>query len=87
MTGKYSRTRLLQRIEKLEAQLTDCSGLAPDSPEWLAYWQEQVELHVAGKEHAPLTLEGVRAFMQAVPDDYDWNDADEAPLDAPGSNQ
>jgi hypothetical protein len=43
MTGKYSRTRLLQRIEKLEAQLTDCSGLVPDSPEWLAYWQEQID--------------------------------------------
>ena len=45
MTGKYSRTRLLQRIEKLEAQLTDCSGLVPDSPEWLAYWQAQMKLY------------------------------------------
>jgi hypothetical protein len=46
----------------------DASGLVLDSPEWLAFWQEQFRLYENGLEHVALTLEGVRALMQATPD-------------------
>jgi hypothetical protein len=39
-------------------------------PEWLAFRQRQVHLYETGQEHVPLTLEAVRAIMQATPDDY-----------------
>jgi len=39
------------------------------SPEWLAFWRQQFTLYENGEEHVPLTLEGVRAVMQAIPDD------------------
>jgi hypothetical protein len=46
----------------------DRSRLVPRSPEWLAFWQEQIRLYDAGQPHVQLTLEGVRAVMQATPD-------------------
>jgi hypothetical protein len=60
---------VLRRLEALESRRVDDSGLVPDSPEWLAFWQQQFHLHETGQEHVPLTLEGVRAVMQAIPDD------------------
>ena len=48
----------------------DGSGLILHSPEWLAYWKRQVSLYETGDENVRLTLEGVRAVMQATPDDY-----------------
>jgi hypothetical protein len=35
----------------------------------LAFWRQQFNLYENGEEHVPLTLEGVRAVMQAIPDD------------------
>ena len=67
--GKSTRSTLLRRIEELESRTTDGSGLAPHSPAWLAFWQQQYHLFETGQEHAPLTLEAVRAVMQATPDD------------------
>jgi hypothetical protein len=69
MKRKSGRANLLRRIEELESHTVDGSGLAPRSPEWLAFWQEQVQLYCDGKPHVPLTLEGVRAYMQSVPDE------------------
>jgi hypothetical protein len=66
---KPGRSNLLRRIEELETQWTDGSGLVPDSPEWLSFWQEQVRLYETGQPHVRLTLEGVRAVMQATPDE------------------
>jgi hypothetical protein len=57
---------VLHRIAALEARFTDDSGLAPHSPEWLVFWQRQIYLDTT--EHVRLTLEGVRAVMQATPD-------------------
>jgi hypothetical protein len=37
----------------------------------LSFWQRQVHLYENGEEHVPLTLEGVRAVMQATPDSGD----------------
>ena len=33
--------------------------------------REQFHLYETGQEHVPLTLEGVRAVMQAIPDYQD----------------
>ena len=68
MNRRVGKGNVLQRIEALEARSTDDSGLAPQSPEWLAFWQQQIQLYENGEEHVPLTLEGVRAVMQATPD-------------------
>ena len=68
---KPGRSNLLRRIEELETRWTDGSGLAPHSPEWLMFWQEQFRAYCAGLPHAQLTLEGMRAVMQATPDDDD----------------
>ena len=71
MNRRVGKGNVLQRIEALEARSTDDSGLAPQSPEWLAFWQRQFHLYETGQEHVPLTLEGVRAVMQATPDNAD----------------
>ena len=68
MLRRSGRANLLRRLEALESRTIDGSGLVLHSPEWLAFWQRQVSLYEMGEEHAPLTLEGVRAVMQATPD-------------------
>ena len=73
MVRKGGRTNVLRRIEALELHSVDSSGLVPNSPAWLAFWQEQARLCFAGKEHVPLTVEGLRAVMNADSDD-DWDD-------------
>ena len=69
MLRKSGRVSILRRLEALESRTVDDSGLVPDSPEWLAFWQRQFQLYENGEEHVPLTLDGVRAVMQAIPDD------------------
>ena len=68
---KSGRANILRRLEALESRTVDGSGLVPHSPEWLAFWQRQFHLYETGQEHVPLTLEGVRAVMQATPDSGD----------------
>ena len=63
---RSGRANLLRRIEELESRSLDESGLVPHSPAWLTFWQRQVGLYEIGQEHGPLTLEGVRAIMQAT---------------------
>jgi hypothetical protein len=69
------RVNLLRRIEELESLSVDRSGLVPHSPQWLAFWQEQFHLYGSGQPHVQLTLEGVRAVMQATPDQPYASDA------------
>lgn len=42
--------KLLQRILKLESQLTDTTGLAPYSAPWYAYWEDIFERLMAGED-------------------------------------
>ena len=72
MRRRSGRANILRRLEALESRTVDASGLIPDSPEWLAFWQEQFRLYENGLEHVALTLEGVRAVMQATPDGDDY---------------
>ena len=69
MHRKTGRSNILWRIAELETRLTDASGLVPHSQEWLDYWILQVSNYAAGREHAPLTIEGVRAVMQVCDPD------------------
>jgi hypothetical protein len=63
---------LERRLRKLEGNRDlDPSGFSPHSSEWLAFWQQQVRRYEVGDEHVRLTLEGLRAVMQATPDDDD----------------
>jgi hypothetical protein len=68
MLRRSGRTNIVRRIEELESHSVDGSGLVLHSPAWLAFWQRQVHLYENGEEHVRLTLEGVRAVMQATPD-------------------
>jgi hypothetical protein len=36
-------SRVLRRLEKLEARLTDRSHLTPHSQEWFDYWRERLD--------------------------------------------
>ncbi|MGO9232074.1 MAG: hypothetical protein ACLQKA_23000 [Bryobacteraceae bacterium] len=67
MQRKLGRSNLLRRIEELETRWVDGSGLAPHSPAWLEFWQRQVHLYDTGQPHVQLTLDAVRAIMQASP--------------------
>jgi hypothetical protein len=42
--------QLARRIQRLEAQLTDATGLRPQSREWRAHWEEQLSKIVSGGE-------------------------------------
>ena len=72
MPRKSGRANILRRIEALESWSVDASGLIPQSPEWLAFWTRQVELYMANQEHVPLIFEGIRAYMQSVPDSFSY---------------
>jgi hypothetical protein len=69
MKKRAGRANILRRIEELETRWTDGSGLAPHSPQWLAFWQQELDKSVAGHEYMRLPLEAARAIMQATPDE------------------
>jgi hypothetical protein len=64
MRRRPARANILSRIEELERRFTDQSCLVPNSPEWLVYWDRQIYNFMTDQEHAPLTLEAVRANMR-----------------------
>jgi hypothetical protein len=74
MKRKPGRSTLLRRIEDLESRSVDGSGIVPRSPAWLEFWQRQVHLYETGQTHIQLTLEAVRAVMQAIPDEGNGGD-------------
>jgi hypothetical protein len=65
-------TNLQRRIRRLEANLTDPSGLVPHSPKWLAYWDRQIYDYVKdGRWPAVLfPIEAFRAVMSHMKDSY-----------------
>jgi hypothetical protein len=43
-------SNLNRRLKKLEALITDDSGLVPGSARWMAYWTERVDKILAGDD-------------------------------------
>jgi hypothetical protein len=43
-------SNLRRRLHKLEARLTDSSGLIPNSQAWLDYWLREVDMIIAGDD-------------------------------------
>ena len=62
-----------RRLKKLEARLTDHTGLVPNSPRWLAYWTDWMEQFIRD-ENPPgrIPIEAYRAVMKA----NDWRKLD-----------
>ena len=58
-------TNLQRRLLKLEAQLTDVSGLVPHSKQWLDYWDREIyEYATSGIWPTVLfPIDAVRAIM------------------------
>lgn len=42
--------RFERRLQKLEAQLTDLSGLVPHTKQWFDYWMAWLDKLLAGEE-------------------------------------
>ena len=42
--------RLVRRVQRLEVQLTDGSGLKAHSPEWQAHWKQRLTRILSGEE-------------------------------------
>ena len=60
-----------RRIRKLEAHLTDPSGLVPHTQVWMRYWTQELENALANDERPkkPIPLEVARAYLQACDPD------------------
>jgi len=70
---------LNRRLKKLEAMMTDISGLVPGSPRWWAYWNEQLHRHIARDPDARNTqvpLEVLRAYIQTAEPDLIESDVE-----------
>ena len=61
-------TNIRRRISKLEALLTDTSGLTPGSQRWLEYWDRRIyDYALAPERKRPAVLfpvDAVRAVIQ-----------------------
>jgi hypothetical protein len=60
-------TNLQRRLKKIEAFMTDTSGLVPHSPRWLAYWDRQIFNYMQDPEHRrPAVLFPIDAFRAVM---------------------
>ena len=61
-------SNLRRRLHKLEARLTDSSGLIPNSQAWLDYWLRQVDMILTGEEpHERIPIAVIDAILAARP--------------------
>jgi hypothetical protein len=61
-------SNLHRRLQKLEARLTDSSGLVPNSQAWRDYWFPKVDQLASGEGPGPgvlIPLEVVHAYIAA----------------------
>jgi len=59
--------RLLTRLRKLEAQLTDHSGLVPHTKPWSDYWSPRIDELIAGEPlDQKIPLEVIDALMHGA---------------------
>ncbi|MBZ5625194.1 MAG: hypothetical protein LAQ69_41810 [Acidobacteriia bacterium] len=63
-------TNLQRRLQRLEAHLTDLSGLVPKSQKWLEYWDRQIYDYMTNEQAEPVrfSVEAVRAVMKFMSD-------------------
>jgi hypothetical protein len=60
-------TNLLRRLRKIEAYMTDVSGLVPNSQRWLEYWDRQIFNYMQDPEHRrPAVLFPIEAFRAVM---------------------
>lgn len=64
MLRRPGRSSLLRRIDDLEGRFTDESCMAPNSPEWLAFWDRQLYNSLIGEKFALLPVESFRAVWR-----------------------
>jgi hypothetical protein len=55
---------LLGRLQKLEARLTDVTGLVPHSEAWFAYYEDQCDRFGAGEEVPYIPLAVIDRIME-----------------------
>ena len=67
-------TNLRRRLQKLEAALTDPTGLVPHSQRWLEYWDRQYYLYMSGQDKHAVWLSSIEA-LRAVLKHADENPA------------
>jgi len=61
-------TNLQRRLQKLEALLTDSTGLAPHSEKWLEYWRGWLDRWATDPGFQPperMPIEAARAILVA----------------------
>ncbi len=58
-------SKLLTRLHRLEARITDSHGLAPHSEEWFNFWSDKVGQVMAGEQVdlRGMTLEFIDALI------------------------
>jgi len=64
-------TNLRRRLNKLEALLTDPSGLVPHSQKWLEYWQRWIDNYTNDPDFRPrerMPIDAARAIIASAPD-------------------
>ncbi len=59
-------TNLQRRLTKVEAGLTDPSGLVLDSKKWLVYWDRQYYLFLSGKDRNAIWLSSIAAYRAVM---------------------
>jgi len=70
--------RFERRLRNLEARLTDCSGLVPDTTAWWDYWTIRIDQLCAGeKPDVLITLEVFDAFLRLADAHHSGSDPTE----------
>jgi hypothetical protein len=60
-------TNLQRRLKKIEAFMTDTSGLVPHPQRWLEYWDRQIFNYMTDPEHRrPAVLFPIYAFRAVM---------------------
>jgi hypothetical protein len=59
-------THLQRRLNKLEALLTDFSGLVPYSDKWMEYWDRQHYLFLTGQDRNAIQHSSIEVFRAVM---------------------
>ncbi|MGO9259537.1 MAG: hypothetical protein ACLQU1_24980 [Bryobacteraceae bacterium] len=82
-------SRVLRRLEKLEARLTDRSHLTPHSQEWFDYWRERLDRCLVDgddKALAGMPVEFYRAMTELAVKEEEAERARQVPINEDGNS-